>query len=271
MKKLLLAALMMLCAPSSWAIDAACTLTTNAAIYLCPSGSTDWYLSYQQLVNDLDALYRTAPSTFTVAGNNFSVGPSTGSINCVQGKCGIGSPAPTNAPLAAVSGTSNAQFAASGFQYVVTSATNTIANTNEIVLYSTAVPAGVLANVGDKLAFNCDAAGAGTATTKRLRIRFGTTTLSSIDGTILADTTAVTSNGVLLTARASVVKTGSSTQNVMDWYAQAAGTTGTAIATPTLTATDTGIINVSCTCQNGTANSGDCVGKGFSVTKYPAP
>jgi len=187
------------------------------------------------------------------------------------GQIGIGVTPSTNAQLYVKNGTSNGTFAPGGFQYVTTASTNTAANTLEIVLYSTATPAGTLANVGDCLKVTCDVAGAATATTKDLRIRFNGATLSAVNGTILADTGAVTTNGVLATARATVCKNNSNSQVVADWFAQAAGTVGTAIATPTLTATDTGVINIACTCQNGTGNSADCVGKAMTVTKMPAP
>ena len=50
------------------AIDAACTQTTNLSIYRCPQNSTDWFDSYTGIVDNLDALARTAPSSFTVIG-----------------------------------------------------------------------------------------------------------------------------------------------------------------------------------------------------------
>lgn len=50
------------------ALDPACTLTTNLSMNYCPSGSTDWYQSYSDIVNNLDALAKTAPSSFTVLG-----------------------------------------------------------------------------------------------------------------------------------------------------------------------------------------------------------
>ena len=52
------------------AIDPACTLTTNLSMNYCPSGSTDWYQSYTDIVNNLDALAKTAPSSFTVVGTS---------------------------------------------------------------------------------------------------------------------------------------------------------------------------------------------------------
>ena len=50
------------------AIDANCTTTTNLSIYRCPFRSSDWYASYTGIVDELDALARTAKSSFTVTG-----------------------------------------------------------------------------------------------------------------------------------------------------------------------------------------------------------
>lgn len=58
--------LMLSLAQGAWAIDSACTQTPNLSIYRCPEDSTDWYDSYTQIVDRLDALARTAQSSFTV-------------------------------------------------------------------------------------------------------------------------------------------------------------------------------------------------------------
>lgn len=52
----------------AYALDAACTTTANLAINYCPENSTDWYQSYTDIVNNLDALAKTTRSSFTVTG-----------------------------------------------------------------------------------------------------------------------------------------------------------------------------------------------------------
>lgn len=151
------------------------------------------------------------------------------------------------------------------------SATNTIANTNETVLYTNVIKARTFLNNGDCVILTCGMHGAANTNTKRTRIRFANTTSSSVDGSILDDTGAQAANNTMLAAMARVCKTGSSTQVLAYTEAQGAGVLGGAITNPSLTATDTSDINVSCTCQNGTANSGDCVGNSFTGDYKPAP
>lgn len=67
MNFILLAASIFMAAPAV-ALDAACTSTTNLSIPRCPENSEDWYDSYTGVVDGLDALSKTAPSSFTVAG-----------------------------------------------------------------------------------------------------------------------------------------------------------------------------------------------------------
>ena len=177
----------------------------------------------------------------------------------------------TNAPMYEQNGTSNGTFAPSGFMWSTVVSSSTKADTTEIVGASTGIPAGVLANNGDCLLIMCGGAGAATATTKQLAIRWNTTTLSSVDGTIIANTGAVTTNGVLMNARATICKSNSNAQVVRDAIAIAAGTLGTQVATPSLTATDTGVINVACTIKNGTGNLADTLLKVMTIEKKPAP
>jgi hypothetical protein len=66
--KMILAAALLLLAPLARAIDSNCTQTPNLSIYRCPSNSTDWYQSYTGTIDELDALARTAKSSFTVEG-----------------------------------------------------------------------------------------------------------------------------------------------------------------------------------------------------------
>jgi hypothetical protein len=63
------------------ALDANCTTTTNLGMARCPEDSTDWYESYTDQIDELDALAKTAKSSFTVVGNAFSVGGSTLVVN----------------------------------------------------------------------------------------------------------------------------------------------------------------------------------------------
>lgn len=68
MMKALVAAMLSLAPTVVHAIDAACTTTTNLSIYRCPANSRDWYVSYTGIVDGLDSLAKTAPSSFTVLG-----------------------------------------------------------------------------------------------------------------------------------------------------------------------------------------------------------
>lgn len=174
----------------------------------------------------------------------------------------------TNAPLY-INNPSTAAVGGTIFSNV--SSTNTIGNTNEIVLYTNVIAAGMFKNTGDCIRLLCGGHGAANTNTKRLRIRFNNTTSSSVDGSILDDTGAQAANNTMLAAMAYVCKTGSSTQVLAYTEAQGAGVLGGAITNPSLTATDTSAINVACTCQNGTANSGDCVGNAFKGKYEPAP
>lgn len=70
------------------ALDANCTTTTNLGMARCPEESTDWYESYTDQIDELDALAKTAKSSFTVAGSSFSVGGSTFVVTA--GKIGFG-------------------------------------------------------------------------------------------------------------------------------------------------------------------------------------
>lgn len=72
------------------ALDAACTTTTNLGIARCPEDSTDWYESYTDTIDELDALARTAKSTFSVTGNAFSVGVSTFLVSAGNVRIGSG-------------------------------------------------------------------------------------------------------------------------------------------------------------------------------------
>lgn len=75
MKKIILGFLALIAPSISWATDPACTLTPNLSIYLCPQNSTDWYSSYTGIVNNLDSLSKTTPSTFTINGQALINGP----------------------------------------------------------------------------------------------------------------------------------------------------------------------------------------------------
>lgn len=161
--------------------------------------------------------------------------------------------------------------AVGGTIYASMASTNTGANTNEIGLYEFAIPAFQFKNNGDCLIMTCGAAGAATATTKELRIRFNNATLSAVNGTTLVDTGAITVNNGSLNVITRLCKSASNTQVVIYDEGEAAGTVLTLPAPPAPGATDTAAINVSCTCQNGTANSADCVGKGMTIDYKPAP
>lgn len=103
MNKLLLGLLLLLPSGAS-ALDPACTTTSNLGMAYCPEDSTDWYESYDDMINELDALAKTAKSSFTVTtqflvrgsatvqGNFFSVGSS--SFVVTGGKVGVGTTNP---------------------------------------------------------------------------------------------------------------------------------------------------------------------------------
>lgn len=151
------------------------------------------------------------------------------------------------------------------------SSTNTIGNTNETGLYENLIKANTLKNNGDCIILTCAAHGSANANTKRLRIRFNNTTASSIDGSLVSDTGAQAANGSMLNVMARVCKSNSNAQTLAFSEANGAGVIGGALANPAMTATDTSDINVSCTCQNGTGTSGDCVGNAFTGDYSPAP
>lgn len=78
---LILSVLLRMTSGSALALDPLCTKTANLNMNYCPSGSTDWYQSYTDLVYNLDGL-----STGSVKAVNFSaVGNSTYSVTTTSG------------------------------------------------------------------------------------------------------------------------------------------------------------------------------------------
>lgn len=80
-KRITISALFALSVVLSWfnaspavAIDPLCVRTPNFGIWRCPENSTDWYDSYTIIVDTLDAVARTVPSSFTIQGNSLSIG-----------------------------------------------------------------------------------------------------------------------------------------------------------------------------------------------------
>ena len=82
MRSLIAAAVMLLSTPS-WSLDAACTTTPNLGMARCPEDSEDWYESYTDQIDAIDALAKTTTSSFTVKGAGglgVTYGVSAGSV-----------------------------------------------------------------------------------------------------------------------------------------------------------------------------------------------
>lgn len=100
LRKLTLALILPFIAPSAYALDAACTTTTNLGMARCPEDSTDWYESYTDQIDELDALAKTAKSSFTVQGAFEATSASIGNSGTQMVMSSVGNlTLPTNADI----------------------------------------------------------------------------------------------------------------------------------------------------------------------------
>jgi hypothetical protein len=152
-----------------------------------------------------------------------------------------------------------------GLISVQDTAVSTAANTTETDLFTFSLPANVLESVGRAVKIRAWGTAAATATTKRMRLYFGST--------VVADTTAITLNNKTWYIEAIVTRTNApsatNAQKAMGSYATNDGTStttaGLAFAKSTPAENTAAAITCKLTGQNGTANAADITAEHFEV------
>lgn len=163
---------------------------------------------------------------------------------------GVGNSYPTVSPV----NTGLIRANRTGLVYSTVGAVATGANTTATVLASTVLPAGSLAQVGDKVIIRAWGSFGATGNNKTVALAFGSASIT---------TGAVASNAGIWSMTLTVLKSGASTQKVLGQ-----GSYGTTSVTPTITsATETDGTGILCklTGTNGTAAASDIVLNGFYV------
>lgn len=148
-------------------------------------------------------------------------------------------------------GTSTTYAKVGGTLEVNTTAAGTPASTTETDLQTYSIPANSMATNGDSISFEMSFTTAANANTKRLKIKYGATTM--YDGTALA------LNGATITARGRIIRTGAATQN---YYIEVQSNSVLLVATSaqgTAAETLSGAVTLKATGQNGTATANDLV------------
>lgn len=99
------------------ALDPACTTTANLGMARCPENSEDWYESYTDQIDELDALAKTAKSSFTILGDARAVGLLTASTATASSMTltGVGGPFNLTSSTGVRINTGKLSFGSGGF------------------------------------------------------------------------------------------------------------------------------------------------------------
>lgn len=154
-------------------------------------------------------------------------------------------------PLGVLAGTSTTYAKVGGTVEVNTTGVGTPANTTETDLQTFSVPANSMATNGDSIYFEMSFTTAANANTKRLKIKYGATTMY--------DSTALALNNSVITVRGRIIRTGAATQN---YYIEVHSSSALLVATSaqgTAAETLSGAVTLKATGQNGTATASDLV------------
>lgn len=157
------------------------------------------------------------------------------------------------------SGSSTTYAKVGGTVEVNTTAAGTPASTTETDLQTYSIPASSMATNGDSVYFEMSFTTAANANTKRLKIKYGATTMY--------DSTALALNNAVITARGRIIRTGAATQT---YYIEVHSSSALLVATSaTGTAAETlsGAVTLKSTGQNGTATANDLV-QGTGVVHF---
>lgn len=162
-------------------------------------------------------------------------------------------------PLGVLAGTSTTYAKVGGTIEVNTTAAGTPASTTETDLQTYSIPANSMGTNGDSVYFEMSFTTAANANTKRLRIKYGATTMY--------DSTALALNAATITVRGRIIRTGAATQT---YYIEVHSNSALLVATSaTGTAAETlsGAVTLKSTGQNGTATANDLV-QGTGVVQF---
>ncbi len=224
------------------------------------SGSNNLIVGY-----NIDAQSATASNQLSIQNIIFGVSNSGSGTTPSTGQIGIGEPAPTRklevaGSLAVKAGTSTGQIARTGG--VINSNITQTGNitTGEDTLYTYTIPASVLATDKDSLSAIFAGTCANTAATKRIRVKFGATTIF--------DATDLGSNVVSWKIYVDIIRTGATTQKIITHGTSDTGAFTNEVLYSTAAETLSGTVNLVVTGE--ATNTNDIVFEMGKVTWQPA-